>query len=60
MTEKRVKLHVDVESFSSVDLAETGVYRYTEASDFDLLLVGYAFGDEDAHVIDLIDRKSVV
>ena len=54
MTEKRFKLHVDVESFSSVDLAETGVYRYTEAPDFDLLLVGYAFGDEDVHVIDLM------
>ena len=54
MTEKRFTLHVDVESFSSVDLAETGVYRYTEAPDFDLLLVGYAFGDEDVHVIDLM------
>lgn len=54
MTEKRFTLSVDIETYSSVDLAEAGVYRYTEAPDFDLLLVGYAFGDEDVHVIDLM------
>ena len=54
MTEKRFILSVDVETYSSVDLAEAGVYRYTEAPDFTVMLVGYAFGDEDPHVIDLM------
>lgn len=54
MTEKRTILSVDIETFSSVDLAEAGVYRYTEDPAFDVLLVGYAFGDEDVHVIDLM------
>ena len=54
MTEKRFTLSVDVETYSSVDLAEAGVYRYTEAPDFTVMLVGYAFGDEDVHVIDLM------
>ena len=52
--EKKTVLSVDVESFSSIDLAEAGVYRYTEAPDFEVMLVGYAFGDEDVHVIDLM------
>ena len=55
MTEgKRFVLSIDIESFSSVDLADAGVYRYTEAPDFDVMLVGYAFGDQDVHVIDLM------
>lgn len=54
MTEKRFTLSVDIESYSSVDLAEAGVYRYTEDPFFDIMLVGYAFGDEDVHVIDLM------
>lgn len=54
MTEKRFTLSVDLETYSSVDLAEAGVYRYTEDPFFDIMLVGYAFGDEDVHVIDLM------
>lgn len=54
MTEgKRHILSVDIESFSSVDLAAAGVYHYVESDDFEVMLVGYAFGDQDVHVIDL-------
>ena len=52
--EKKTVLSVDVESYSSIDLAEAGVYRYTEAPDFEVMLAGYAFDDEDPHVIDLM------
>lgn len=46
---------VDIETYSSVDLAGAGVYAYTEAPDFDILLIGYKFDDEDAvHVIDTL------
>ena len=54
MTEKRFTLGIDIETYSSVDLAEAGVYRYTEDPFFDVMLVAYAFGDEDVHVIDLM------
>lgn len=48
-------MSVDIETYSSVDLAEAGVYAYTEAPDFDILLIGYKFDDEDAvHVIDTL------
>lgn len=46
---------VDIETYSSVDLAKVGVYRYTEAPDFDILLIGYKYDDEDeVHVIDTL------
>lgn len=36
-------LSIDIETYSSVDLSEAGVYRYTEAPDFEVLLIGYSF-----------------
>ena len=46
---------VDIETYSAVDLAGSGVYAYTEAPDFDILLIGYKFDDEaEVHVIDTL------
>lgn len=46
---------VDIETYSSVDLAGSGVCAYTEAPDFDILLIGYKFDDEaEVHVIDTL------
>lgn len=46
---------VDIETYSSVNLAGSGVYAYTEAPDFDILLIGYKFDDEaEVHVIDTL------
>lgn len=46
---------VDIETYSSVDLNKSGVYAYAEAPDFDILLIGYKFDDEEeVHVIDTL------
>ena len=46
---------IDIETYSSVDLAKSGVYAYTEAPDFDILLIGYKFDDDEVRVIDTMD-----
>lgn len=49
---------VDIETYSSVDLAEAGVYAYVEAPDFDILLISYIFddwGEDDVRTIDCFD-----
>ena len=49
---------VDIETYSSVDLAEAGVYAYVEAPDFDILLISYIFddwGEDDVKTIDCFD-----
>lgn len=46
-------LQIDLETFSSVDLIKSGVYRYVEAPDFEILLFAYAYDDEPVTVIDL-------
>ena len=52
-------LGVDIETYSSVDLTKTGVYAYAESPDFEVLIIGYKFDDEDeVQVIDLAGDDS--
>jgi len=46
-------LSIDIETFSSVNLAKSGVYRYIEASDFEILLFGYSVDGGAVQIIDL-------
>ena len=46
-------LSIDIETFSSVDLTKSGVYRYAEADDFRILLFGYSVNDGPVVVEDL-------
>lgn len=50
---KKPILHIDLETYSSVDLAACGVYKYAESLDFKILLFGYAWGDDPVEVLDL-------
>lgn len=45
-------LSIDIETYSSVDLNAAGVYRYAEAPDFEILLIGYSFDGGPVYVID--------
>ncbi len=47
------RLSLDIETFSSVDLSRSGVYRYAEAPDFTVLLVGYSFDFGPVRCVDL-------
>ena len=46
-------LSIDIETFSSVNLAKSGVYRYVEAPDFEILLFGYSVDGGAVQIIDL-------
>lgn len=52
MTDKKRVLSIDLETYSDVDLANCGVYRYVEG-DFHILLFAYAFDDEEVKIVDL-------
>ena len=47
------KLSIDIETFSDVDLAKAGVYRYVESPLFEILLFGVSIDGEPVHVYDL-------
>ena len=52
-------LHIDLETYSSVDLSKCGVTRYVESEDFEILLIGYAWDDDPAEVIDRTAGESI-
>lgn len=52
-------LSIDIETFSSVDLKRCGVYAYTEAPDFEILLFAYAFNDHPVQVVDLASGETI-
>ena len=46
---------VDIETYSSVDIRESGVYAYASVPDFEILLIAYKPDDGPVQVIDLMD-----
>jgi DNA polymerase len=52
-------ISVDLETYSSVNLAKSGVYRYCESNDFEILLFGYSIDGGDVHVIDLARGEKI-
>ncbi|WP_161878794.1 DNA polymerase [Alkalibacterium sp. MB6] len=52
-------ISIDIESYSSVDLAKSGVYRYIESPDFEILLFGYSIDGGDIEVIDLASGEKL-
>ena len=46
-------ISIDIETFSSVDLGKSGVYRYAEGDDFEVLLFGFSIDCGEVQLIDL-------
>lgn len=46
-------LFIDLETYSSVNLAKSGVYKYAESDDFEILLFGYSIDSAPVEVVDL-------
>lgn len=52
-------ISIDIETFSDVNLAKCGVYKYAESPAFEILLFGYAMDDGEAQVIDLAQGECI-
>ena len=50
---KHRTLHLDLETYSSVDIAKSGLYKYVDSPDFEILLLAYAWDDDPVQVLDL-------
>lgn len=53
------QLSIDIETYSSADLSKCGVYKYTEAADFDILLFGYSVDGSPVQVVDLASGETI-
>ncbi len=52
-------LSIDIETYSSVDLGKSGVYKYVSSSDFEILLFGYSVDGGAVSVIDLASGEVI-
>lgn len=52
-------LSIDIETYSSANLAKSGVYRYVESPDFEILLFGYSVDGGDVQVVDLASGEKL-
>ncbi|MBS5777129.1 MULTISPECIES: DNA polymerase [Peptoniphilaceae] len=53
------KISIDLETYSSVDLGKSGVYKYAESEDFEILLFAYSVDDKEVKVIDLASEEII-
>ena len=52
-------LFIDIETYSSVDIKESGAYKYIESPDFEILIIGYALNDNPVKIIDLAQGEEI-
>ncbi|HEY9574710.1 MAG TPA: DNA polymerase [Lachnospiraceae bacterium] len=52
-------LSLDLETFSSVNLKKSGVYKYAESDDFEILLFAYSIDGSEVKVIDLAKGEKI-
>ncbi len=52
-------LHLDLETYSDIDIGKCGAYRYVDSPNFEILLLAYAYDDEPVTVIDLAQDEAI-
>lgn len=52
-------LSIDIETYSDVQLPKTGVYRYCESDNFEILLFSYSVDSQPVQVIDLACGETI-
>ena len=52
-------LSIDIETYSSENLAKCGVYRYCQSPDFEVLLFGYSVDGGPVQVVDLANGETI-
>ncbi len=52
-------ISIDIETYSSVNLSKSGVYRYCEADDFEVLLFGYSADGGKVKAVDLAQGERI-
>jgi DNA polymerase len=54
-----VDLSIDIETFSSIDLKKSGLYKYVQAPDFEVLLFAYSFNGAPVRLVDLAQGEEL-
>lgn len=52
-------LNIDIETYSSIDIGKSGLYKYAQSNDFEILLFAYSLNGSEVKVIDLAQGETV-
>lgn len=52
-------LNIDLETFSSVDIKKSGLYKYVQSPDFEILLFSYSFDGGPVQCVDLAQGRQI-
>lgn len=57
--EGRDRLHIDIETFSSVDIGKSGLHKYVKAQDFTILLFAYSLNGGPVEGVDFASNEAL-
>ena len=52
-------LNIDIETYSSEDISKTGLYKYAQSTDFEILLFAYSINGSDVEIIDFTQGETL-
>lgn len=52
-------LSIDLETYSSADIQKSGLYKYVQSPDFQILLFAYKLNDDEVKIIDLTAGQTI-
>lgn len=52
-------ISIDIETYSSVNLQKSGVYKYCQSNDFEILLFAYSIDNQPVKVVDLANGEKI-
>lgn len=52
-------ISIDIETYSSVDIKKSGLYKYVQSDDFEILLFAYSIDGAPVQIIDLAQGESI-
>lgn len=52
-------LSIDLETYSSVDIKKSGLYKYVQSPDFEILLFAYSMNGQPVKIVDLKQGESI-
>lgn len=52
-------LSIDIETFSNIDIKKSGLYKYVQSPDFEILLFAYSYDNGPVQIIDIAQGETI-
>lgn len=52
-------INIDIETFSSINISKSGVYKYVESEDFEVLLFAYSIDGGKTEIVDIVNGEEM-